>query len=140
MAPHAPVAAGRGRCARRSQPWDIQVVDQRFFRAVLAQGSLGLGEAYQQGWWTCNDLEELSYRLINSGLYKLSFLVPLTMTASLLDAIVNQQYGASVLAKGPSITSVSYPTSSKIQVNITPESGDTIVQTTDSRGPWGFRF
>jgi cyclopropane-fatty-acyl-phospholipid synthase len=74
-----------------NQPWDIQVADQRFFRTVLTQGSLGLGEAYQHGWWTCNDLEELSYRLINSGLYKLSLLVPVSAAASLLDAIINQQ-------------------------------------------------
>jgi cyclopropane-fatty-acyl-phospholipid synthase len=74
-----------------NDPWDIQVVDQRFFRAVLTQGSLGLGEAYMNGWWTCNDLEELSYRLMRSRLYKASLLLPRPVAASLLHATVNQQ-------------------------------------------------
>jgi cyclopropane-fatty-acyl-phospholipid synthase len=74
-----------------NEPWDIQVVDQRFFRAVLTQGSLGLGETFLSGWWTCNDLEELSYRLIRSRLYKASLLLPLPVAANLLHAIVNQQ-------------------------------------------------
>ena len=30
---------------------DIQVLDPRFYRRVLRQGSLGLGEAYLDGWW-----------------------------------------------------------------------------------------
>ncbi len=31
-------------------PWDIQVNDTRVFRRVLAQGTLGLGDAYMDGW------------------------------------------------------------------------------------------
>lgn len=74
-----------------SQTYDINVVDHRFFRTVLTEGSLGLGEAYLRGWWTCNDLEELAYRLIQSGLYKASLLLPLPVAADLLHSIFNQQ-------------------------------------------------
>ena len=74
-----------------TEPWDIQVADQRFFRTVLTQGSLGLGEAYLRGWWTCKDLEELSYRMIRSRLYKTSLLLPQPIVANLLHATVNQQ-------------------------------------------------
>ena len=31
------------------RPWDIRVHDQRFFRAVLAGGTLGFGESYMEG-------------------------------------------------------------------------------------------
>jgi cyclopropane-fatty-acyl-phospholipid synthase len=32
-----------------NRPWDLSVHDKRLFSRVLAQGSLGLGEAYMHG-------------------------------------------------------------------------------------------
>ncbi len=46
------------------RPFDIQVHDPRFFRRVLADGSLGLGESYIEGWWDCEDLTELHRRIL----------------------------------------------------------------------------
>jgi len=46
-----------------SRPWDIQVHDERLHRRVLAEGSLGLGEAYMDGWWDVELLDELFARL-----------------------------------------------------------------------------
>jgi hypothetical protein len=40
-----------------SRPWDLQVRDPRLFARVLAQGSLGLGEAYMDGDWDSDSLE-----------------------------------------------------------------------------------
>lgn len=51
-----------------SRPWDVDVRDERFFRAVMMRGSLGLGESYVDGWWRCRDLETLIYRLLRCGL------------------------------------------------------------------------
>ncbi len=42
------------------RPWDIQVRSARMYRRVLAQWSLGLGEAYMDGDWDCEQLDELS--------------------------------------------------------------------------------
>lgn len=39
-------------------PWDLQVRDRRFYRRVLAEGTLGLGEAYMDGWWDAESLDE----------------------------------------------------------------------------------
>ena len=50
------------------RPWDPIVHDDRFYRRVLLEGSLGLGESYVDGWWDCRDLEELVFRLVNSGI------------------------------------------------------------------------
>jgi cyclopropane-fatty-acyl-phospholipid synthase len=47
-------------------PWDIRVHDERFYRRVLSQGSLGLGEAYMEGWWDCEALDEFFFRVIRS--------------------------------------------------------------------------
>lgn len=33
------------------RPWDIQVHNEDLYRRVLGQGTLGLGEAYMDGWW-----------------------------------------------------------------------------------------
>ena len=35
-------------------PWDIQIHDERTAARVLAQGSMGLGESYMDGWWDCD--------------------------------------------------------------------------------------
>ncbi len=41
------------------RPWDIQVHDSRWFQRVLSQGSLGVGESYMDGWWDCDQLDEM---------------------------------------------------------------------------------
>lgn len=45
-------------------PWDITVRDDRFYRRVLFDGSLGLGESYMDGWWECDRLDEFFSRII----------------------------------------------------------------------------
>jgi len=47
------------------RPFDIQVRDSRFYRRVLIDGSLGLGESYMDGWWDCEDLTELHRRILS---------------------------------------------------------------------------
>ena len=51
-----------------SNSWDIKVKDERLFRRVLRDGTLGLGEAYMDGWWDCEQLDELVSRRLRSGL------------------------------------------------------------------------
>ena len=48
--------------------WDIHVHDERFYKRVLADGSLGLGESYMQGWWDCKAIDELFFRIIKAEL------------------------------------------------------------------------
>ncbi|MEO1083509.1 MAG: cyclopropane fatty acyl phospholipid synthase [Acidobacteriota bacterium] len=38
------------------RPWDVDVHDDRFYGEVFGRGSLGLGEAYTDGFWDCDDL------------------------------------------------------------------------------------
>lgn len=44
--------------------WDITVHNDKFYDRALAGGSLGLGEAYMDGWWDSGDLGETIYRLL----------------------------------------------------------------------------
>ncbi len=51
-----------------SRPWDITVHNEAFYPGVLRQSSLGLGEAYMDGWWDCPALDEFFCRLLSAGL------------------------------------------------------------------------
>ncbi|MDX9821630.1 MAG: cyclopropane fatty acyl phospholipid synthase, partial [Syntrophales bacterium] len=48
--------------------WDIQVLDERFYARVLKSGSLGLGEAYMEGWWNCARIDAFICRLLKARL------------------------------------------------------------------------
>src|SRR5204862_8211573 len=43
--------------------WDPRVHDEHFYGRILAQGSLGLGESYMDGWWDVDDLDAMLFRL-----------------------------------------------------------------------------
>ncbi|OOG52742.1 cyclopropane-fatty-acyl-phospholipid synthase [Rhodanobacter sp. B05] len=49
-------------------PIDLRVHDERLYARVFAHGSLGLGEAYMDGWWDADDLAGLCTRLLTAGL------------------------------------------------------------------------
>jgi cyclopropane-fatty-acyl-phospholipid synthase len=47
-------------------PWDIQVHNEHFWDRILAEGSLGLGESYMDGWWDVGDMAEFFNRILRS--------------------------------------------------------------------------
>jgi cyclopropane-fatty-acyl-phospholipid synthase len=49
-------------------PYDIQVKNDQFYKRVLQQGSLGLGESYMDGWWTCKRLDEFIAMIVSADL------------------------------------------------------------------------
>jgi len=49
-----------------NQPWDLQVHDNRFYDRLLAQGDLGLGESYMDGWWDCEHIDEMVAKALNA--------------------------------------------------------------------------
>lgn len=51
-----------------SNPWDIQVHDDRLWNRVFAEGTLGLGEAYMDGWWDAADLAEFFNKVLIGGM------------------------------------------------------------------------
>ena len=48
--------------------WDMQVHNTELYGRILGQGSLGVGEAYMEGWWDAEELDTLIYKLINANL------------------------------------------------------------------------
>ena len=51
-----------------SEPWDIQVHDERFFNRALGEGSIGVGESYMDGWWDVEALDEFFNRFRRADL------------------------------------------------------------------------
>jgi len=51
-----------------NRPWDIQVKNPNFYKRVLTQSSLGLGESYMEGWWDCDHLDQFFERLLSGKL------------------------------------------------------------------------
>ena len=49
-------------------PSDIQVKNPLFFKRVLQEGSLGLGESYMDGWWECERLDIFFTKVLQAGL------------------------------------------------------------------------
>jgi hypothetical protein len=41
-----------------SRSWDIQIHNPGVFGRIMAQGTMGLGEAYMEGWWDCEAVDE----------------------------------------------------------------------------------
>ncbi|WP_018158507.1 MULTISPECIES: cyclopropane fatty acyl phospholipid synthase [unclassified Thioalkalivibrio] len=80
----ADIEVGGGR------PWDLQVHDERLFRRILADGSLGAGEAYMDGWWDVERLDELFFRILRARLEG-KVRTPAVLGRVLLSWLANEQ-------------------------------------------------
>ncbi|MEA2701958.1 MAG: cyclopropane-fatty-acyl-phospholipid synthase [Candidatus Parcubacteria bacterium] len=49
-------------------PWDPQVHDERLYGRVIKEGTLGLGEAYMDGWWDVPKLDQFFERVLGADL------------------------------------------------------------------------
>jgi len=84
---------GTGVTINGSNLWDLQINDQRFYKRVLTQGSLGFGESYMDGWWDCKQVDELICRLLRDDIRKkLKSNWPL-VAGLILSVLTNQQKG-----------------------------------------------
>ncbi|MFP8967887.1 cyclopropane fatty acyl phospholipid synthase [Pokkaliibacter sp. CJK22405] len=50
--------------------WDPQVRNPDVYYRVFREGTLGIGEAYMDGWWECEQLDELISRAVSAQLEK----------------------------------------------------------------------
>jgi cyclopropane-fatty-acyl-phospholipid synthase len=51
-----------------SRPSDPQILNPKTYGRILSQGTVGLGESYMDGWWTCEKLDELFSKAMGSGI------------------------------------------------------------------------
>lgn len=52
------------------RPWDMQVYNENLYPRIIGKGSLGLGEAYMDGWWECEKLDDFFYRILRVDLHE----------------------------------------------------------------------
>lgn len=50
------------------RPWDILVKDSCFYKRLLVDRSLGLGESYMSGYWECKSLDQFFDKLLSSNI------------------------------------------------------------------------
>lgn len=53
-----------------NRPWDVQVHNPAIYERVVEQGMLGVGEGYMDGWWDCDQLDEMICRAFKTGFHK----------------------------------------------------------------------
>lgn len=51
-----------------SNPWDIKVHNNRFYKRVITQAELGLGESYMDEWWDAEKIDELIFKIVRANL------------------------------------------------------------------------
>jgi len=64
------------------RPWDMRIHEPRLFRRCVIDGSLGLGEAYMDGWWEAPALDQFFERLVRSGLDRRALNLPAVLAAA----------------------------------------------------------
>lgn len=60
--------ASAGITINGSCPWDIRISDPDVYQRVLSTWSLGFGEAYMDGLWDCDRLDELFTKLLKTNI------------------------------------------------------------------------
>ncbi len=66
-----------------SNPWDPQIHNDAIYSKVIHQGSLGLGDAYMDGWWDCEKLDEYFIEFESQSSEKI-------LTVNILPLILNK--------------------------------------------------
>lgn len=74
-----------------SEPHDPQITDERTYSRVLLQGSLGLGEAYMDGWWDCAALDQFFAKAATPELFKKLSYSPPALVQALRQRLFNLQ-------------------------------------------------
>ena len=72
------------------RPWDLRVHDERFYARALAEGSLGVGDSYVDGWWDAERLDELFLRVQRAQLNR-RLVTPSLLAHAALSAVQNLQ-------------------------------------------------
>jgi cyclopropane-fatty-acyl-phospholipid synthase len=53
-----------------SNPWDIHVHNDDFYRRAITEGELGIGESYMDGWWDAEEVDGLINKILIAQLDK----------------------------------------------------------------------
>ncbi|MBI3005723.1 MAG: cyclopropane fatty acyl phospholipid synthase [Ignavibacteriales bacterium] len=74
-----------------TRPWDLQIHDNRFYRRVLGEGAMGLGESYMDGWWDCSHLDQFFHKVLSAHLEEKIKFLPSLVLFKLTSRLLNLQ-------------------------------------------------
>jgi cyclopropane-fatty-acyl-phospholipid synthase len=73
-------------------PWDVQIHHDAFLNRILKDGALGLGEAYMDKWWDCQQLDVFFDRILRAKIDSRVNAIPLHYKLKgLLSKVINFQ-------------------------------------------------
>ncbi|EQA44912.1 cyclopropane-fatty-acyl-phospholipid synthase [Leptospira broomii serovar Hurstbridge str. 5399] len=83
--------SGAGISFGGNSPWDIKIRDEAFYERLIAKGSLGFGEAYMDGWFESEQLDQTVYRIVKAGLENAGGKSWRDILLLVLSRLINQQ-------------------------------------------------
>lgn len=51
-----------------NSPFDIKVHNEELYNRILKHGTIALGEAYMDGWWDCENLDQFFHKVLSADL------------------------------------------------------------------------
>jgi cyclopropane-fatty-acyl-phospholipid synthase len=51
-----------------NNPWDIRINNDKFYKRVITEGELGMGESYMDCWWDAEKVDELICKILKAQL------------------------------------------------------------------------
>ncbi|MBI4133170.1 cyclopropane fatty acyl phospholipid synthase [Candidatus Uhrbacteria bacterium] len=82
------------------RPQDITVRDERLYSRVIRYGTVGLGEAYMDGWWDANALDVFFHAVLSARLDKALRINFSSILAVVQAFLFNQQSGTNAFTVG----------------------------------------
>jgi cyclopropane-fatty-acyl-phospholipid synthase len=74
-----------------ARPWDVRVLDDRLWRRVAVRGLPGLFDAWVDGWWACEQPDEMFARALRAGLAERLVWTSPNLLAFARDRLMNPQ-------------------------------------------------
>lgn len=74
-----------------NNPWDVKVNNPKFLERLANEQSIGAGESYMDGWWDCEQLDELFFRITRLHLERKMYSKWKILGLFFLNSIVNNQ-------------------------------------------------
>lgn len=74
-----------------SEPWSIHVHHEGLWDRVISQRQLGFGEAYMDGWWDCENIDQALTRLLSIDVMKSMRISPSLIYTGAKSTILNRQ-------------------------------------------------
>ena len=73
------------------EPWSLHVHDERLWDRIFRDRELGMGESYMDGWWSCERLDELLTRVLESDVQSGLKVTPKLLAHVAASRLINRQ-------------------------------------------------